>query len=386
MSSRVVRTRPGTSVILPRTLPAVPSPPTLSDDGLRRSRIAAQLLHRPQRAGPPRLVRHLLGVQAQILPAAGLALRARAEGVTEDRVDRARLRDRSIVWTWAMRGTLHLIPTDVLGWLVPLTLESGVTQARRRLSQLGIPDDPERAVRAVHRMLDRDGPLTRREIEERLRRAGYRPEGYAAAYLVWLGTPRHIVVFGPERDGENTYILSRDWAGPSERLDRQPALAELTGRYLAAHGPATPGDLAFWAGIRAAEARRGWKAIEDRLEEVQTSRGPMWRLRAHRPELPRGIVRLLPSFDEYLLGWKDRSYVADASSWRRVNPGGGWYHPAVVADGRAIGTWKTERRMDGIALRVRRFSTVPPAVRRKLRQEGQDVGRYLKRPVDIEVG
>jgi hypothetical protein len=42
--------------------------------------------------------------------------------------------------------------------------------------------------------------------------------------------------------------------------------------------------------------------------------------------------------------------------------------------------------MDGIALRVRRFSTVPPAVRRKLRQEGQDVGRYLKRPVDIEVG
>jgi hypothetical protein len=363
----------------------VPRPPTLSDDGLRRSRIAAQLLHRPKRAGAARLVRHLLGIQAQVLPAAGLALRARGEGLTEDRVDRARLRDRSIVWTWAMRGTLHLLPADVLGWVVPITMESGEPQARRRLPQLGIPDDPERAVRAVHRMLDREGPLTRREIDERLQRAGYRPEGYAAAYLVWLGTPRHIVVLGPDRDGEKTYVLSRDWVGPSEALDRQPALAELAGRYLAAHGPATPADLAFWAGIRAAEARRGWKAIEDRLEEVETTRGPMWRLRAHRPEVPRGIVRLLPSFDEYLLGWKDRSYVADGSTWRRVNPGAGWYHLAAVADGRAIGTWKTEKQKDGIAVRVSRFSTVPAAVRRKLREEGQDVGRYLKRPIDVVV-
>jgi Winged helix DNA-binding domain len=306
--------------------------------------------------------------------------------MTEDRVDRARLRDRSIVWTWAMRGTLHLIPSDVLGWLVPLTMESGVTQARRRLPELGIPADPERAVRAVHRMLDRDGPLTRREIEQRLRRAGYRPEGYAAPYLVWLGTPRHIVVFGPDRDGEKTYVLSRDWVGRSEALDRQSALAELAGRYLAAHGPATPADLAFWAGIRAAEARRGWKAIEDRLEEVETTRGPMWRLRSHRSEAPRGIVRLLPSFDEYLLGWKDRFYVADPSTWRRVNPGAGWYHPTVVADGRAIGTWKTEKRKGGIALRVRGFSTVPPALRRKFREEGHDVGRYLRRPVDVVVG
>lgn len=284
-----------------------------------------------------------------------------------------------------MRGTLHLIPTDVHAWLVPLTMESGVTQARRRLPQLGIPNDPERAVRAVHRLLDRDGPLTRTEIDERLRRAGYRPEGYAAAYLAWLGTPRHIVLFGPDRDGEKTYVLSRDWVGPPEALDRPPALAELAVRYLAAHGPATPEDLAFWAGIRAGEARRGWKAIEDRLEEVETTRGPMWRLRSHQSEAPRGIVRFLPSFDEYLLGWKDRSYVADGDTWRRVNPGGGWYHPAVVADGRAIGTWKTEKRKDRIALRVRRFSTVPAAVRSKLGEEGQDVGRYLKRPVDIVV-
>jgi hypothetical protein len=324
-------------------------------------------------------------VQAQILPAAGLALRARAEGLTEVRVDRARLRDRSILWTWAMRGTLHLIPTDVHGWLVPLMIESGLPQARRRLPGLGISGDPERAVRVVHRMLDREGPLTRKEIDEQLRRAGYRPEGYAAAYLVWLGTSRHVVVFGPDRGGEKTYVLSRDWVGPPEAIDRQAALAELAVRYLAAHGPATPADMAFWTGIRAAEARRGWKAIEDRLTEVDTARGPMWTLGSRRPDGLHAFVRLLPNFDEYLLGWKDRSYVADGRTWRRVNPGAGWYHPAAVADGRAIGTWKTEKRKEGIALRVRVFSTVPKVATRKLIDEGRDVGRYLKRPVDIVV-
>jgi hypothetical protein len=359
---------------------------TLSAVALRRARMASQLLHRPKRSRPAGLVRHLVGVQAQILPAAGLALRARTEGLTAEQVDRARLRDRSVVWTWAMRGTLHLLATEDHRWLVPVTMETNMAQARRRLVQLGITGDPDRAVRAVHRWLERDGPLTRKEIDERLRRMGARPEGYANAYVVWLGTEREIVVFGPEVDGEKTYVLARDWLGSGDALDRESALAELALRYVAAHGPTTPADLAFWAGIRAGDAKRGWKAVESRLVEVPTVAGPMWSLRSRPPESPRGPVRLLPSFDEYLLGWKDRSYAADPDRWRRVHPGAGWYHPAVVADGRAVGTWKTEKRRRGIAVRIEPFATVPTATRKGLEAEVADVGRYLKQPVEAQVG
>jgi len=88
----------------------------LTDDGVRRLRAAAQHLHRPRRLSAVDLIRHLTGVQAQVLSAAGLALRARTEGLTAEGVDRARLEDRSIVLTWAMRGTLHLLAAEDHGW------------------------------------------------------------------------------------------------------------------------------------------------------------------------------------------------------------------------------------------------------------------------------
>ena len=147
-------------------------------------RTAAQHLHRPRRRSAVDLVRHLTGVQAQVLSAAGLALRARTESLTAQQVDRARLHDRSIVLTWAMRGTLHLIGTEDFGWLQPLVVEPRVSNAVRRLKEEGVSaDQPSRAVRLIARMLGREGSLTRSEIGERLRRRGIRTEGQAIAHL-----------------------------------------------------------------------------------------------------------------------------------------------------------------------------------------------------------
>src|SRR2546422_6414001 len=107
----------------------------LTDEEVRRARTAAQLLHRPGRRSVADLVCHLTGVQAQILPAASLALRARRALLTAAAVDRARIRERSIVLCWAMRGTLHLIAADDHAWLVPLVIERRNANAHRRLRQ-----------------------------------------------------------------------------------------------------------------------------------------------------------------------------------------------------------------------------------------------------------
>src|SRR6266545_4105008 len=132
---------------------------TLADDEVRRRRTAAQHLHRPRRRSAVDLVRHLTGIQAQSLPAARLAFPARTEGLTAERVDRARLRDRSIVHTWAMRGTLFLIAAEDFGWLVPLVLEPRIKpvyadgpqsgrqpahRARRRAALGPLPDSSPR--------------------------------------------------------------------------------------------------------------------------------------------------------------------------------------------------------------------------------------------------
>lgn len=350
-------------------------------------RQAAQLLHRPRRAGVAVLVRHLLGVQAQVLAAAGLGLRARTDGLTVAKVDRARLRDRSIVLTWAMRGTLHLVAADDYGWLIPLVVEARLGASHRRLRELGVTgNQPAQAVQAIERMLDREGPLTRAEIAERLRRLRIRTEGQAIAHLTWLAAFEKAVCFGPDRNGDRCFVLARDWIGPPEPMDPDRALAELAVRFLRAHGPATPDDLAFWSGVRLEDAKRGWRSIEGRLVEVDGPSGTMWSLRSRRrDEAPGGLVRLLPSFDEYLLGWKDRRFIADGGRWRTINPGGGWFHPAVVADGRATGTWAVERTPNATRVAVRPFSRPTPKLRRGAAAEAEELASYLGTPVDLSL-
>jgi Winged helix DNA-binding domain len=325
-----------------------------------------------------------VGVQAQILSAAGLALRVRTEGLTAARVDRARLRDRSIVLTWAMRGTLHLVAEEDVGWLTDLTVASNPGSSNRRLREMGVgPDQTTRGVRAIERMLDREGPLTRNEIGERLRRRGLPTEGQILPHLLWLAAARASVCFGPDREGQRTHVLVRDWLGAPGLMDRDTALAELAVRYLRSHAPATPTDLSSWAGIGVSDAKSGWRAIEGRLVEVATARGRMWRLRSRESEAPPGLVRLLPSFDEYLLGWKDRSPVARPEHWRKIHPGAGWYHPAAVVDGRGTGTWKTVRGPEVTRIEVRPFTRPSPSVRRGLQAEAEALSRYLRTPAEL---
>jgi len=352
---------------------------TLTDEQMRRARIAAQLLHRPGRRTVVDLVSHLTGVQAQVLPAASLALRARRSGLTAAAADRARTRDRSIVLCWAMRGTLHLLAADDHAWVVSLVIRRRIENAHRRLRQEGVTgSQPEEAVRSIERMLGREGPLLRSEIAERLQRQGIRTEGQAIAHLVWLAAAGGSVCYGPDRGGGRCFVLVRDWLGrQTKKIDPDIALTELAVRYLRAHAPAEPADLATWSGIAPAEARRAWRGVEDRLVEVATDRGPRWTLRRAVPPPTSEVVRLLPAFDEYLLGWKDRQLIAPAPRWRTIQRGGGWLHPVILVDGGAIGTWSSERTSDGLRVDVRGFGSLDRPLRRRIDEDARDIGRFL---------
>jgi winged helix DNA-binding protein len=353
----------------------------LTDEHVRRLRAAAQLLHRPKSRSVVELVRHLTGVQAQVLSAAGLALRARTTGLKSESVDRARLRDRSIVLTWAMRGTLHLVAVEDYGWLVSLTTEPSLANAHRRLKQEGVPDDqPVKAVGFIARMLESEGPLTRAEIADRLQGKGIHVAGQAIAHLVWLAAAAGVICYGPDQ----RFVLVADWIGKTKLRERDSALAELAIRYLTSHAPASPADLAFWSGIRVGDATRAWKAIGGRLVEVDTARGMRWILRSRRSQAPKGVVRLLPAFDEYLLGWKDREVAVPAEHRAKINRGGGWLHPVVLDDGQVVATWSTTRLSNTLRLKVVPFVSLKPAVKRGVAAESKDIAAFLG--VTVEVG
>jgi len=200
--------------------------------------------------------------------------------------------------------------------------------------------------------------------------------------VVWLASAEGLICRGPDRGRDQCFVLVRDWIGEPEAMERDAALAELAVRYLKAHGPATPADLAVWSGIRAGDARRAWAGIQDRLVQVDTTQGSRWSLRTSRAEAPRGLVRLIPWWDEYLLGWKDRDLVAPPELWTKINrSSGGWLSPTILADGLAVGTWNTKQTPKALQVEVQPFSRLSPTVRGGIRRETEHLSDFLGAPV-----
>lgn len=356
-----------------------------TDTDLRRARAAAQLL------GPARtrrsaadVVSWMLAVQAQDIRSVPLALRARARDLTAARITAAR-EDGSIVRTWGPRGTLHLVARDDLGWLTPLVLRPWHTHAMTRLRQEGITGTPATLVRAVERALAGQGPLTKQRLAARLAEQGQEAHGQGIVYLAFLAGIVGRAVLGPDQANRPTYVHAADWLGSEIMLepDHDRALAELAVRYLRAHGPAGPEDLAAWTRLPLRDARAAFRlaaargagqtpgrAAAEGLVEVEHGGSPLWRLRRPaRSPAPPGRLVLLPAFDEYLLGWRDRSLVLPPAYAKRVVPGGGMVKPAVVVDGTVVGTWSQTTRQ------VEWFETSEPAGDVSL--ETEDVDRFL---------
>jgi Winged helix DNA-binding domain len=330
------------------------------------------------------VVRAVGGLQAQDTPASRLAVRARSTGLDQAAVRRACDQDRSVVRTWAMRGTLHMVAAEDAGWLVALLGPGFAAGNRRRRLQLGLDDHCcQRALEALPAVLA-GGPLSRADLVAGLAAEGVRvpPKGQAPAHLVGYAAMRGLVCRGPDLDGdEPSYVLLEAWAGPGRAMEPDEALAELARRYLGGHGPAAPEDLAAWSGLAVGRARRAIELVAGELDEVELDGRRLWApagAAAARSRAAGPVVRLLGRFDDYLLGWRGRDLVLDPGFARRIQAGGGWIHPAVVVDGRVAGTWRARRRGDRLDLTVEPFAgRLPGGAGPALAAEAADLGRFL---------
>lgn len=313
------------------------------------------------------MVRGLLAVQAQDLRAARLALRARGELFSAADVDEAITEKRSLVRGWLGRGTLHFVAREDYRWLHALTAPARFAANARRLGQEGVPEaDAERALTVIEKALADEGPLSRAALAERVAVKDIRSAGQATPHLIMLAVLRGVAILGPIRRGAQDIALARDWLGEAEEPDRDTALAELARRYLSAHGPASAADLATWIGLPLRDARSGLEAIAGELLEVGDG---LVDLAAHQPAPEPIPARLLPAFDPYLLGWKDRSFAVPAEHARRVHPGGGIVRPTAIVDGIAVGTWNRREGLDA-------FAAIPRAAAGELEAEAADILRF----------
>lgn len=337
--------------------------------GLRRGALLAQRLAAQALTAPAATVaeacRRLFGLQAQDLVQARWALGVRCEAATAAAVDEA-FAGGEVVRGWTLRGTLHLHPAEELPWLVALLGARNLARAAGRLRQLDIT---ARDVASARRLAERAlgaRPLGRQALLERLEQGGQAVGGQRGVHLLYCLTQHGVLC----QAGED-FALAEAWIPRPRRLHGDEALAELARRYRAGHGPATEADLAAWTGLSLGVARRAWALA-----------GP--------PPPPAGAgvpgALLLPGYDEYLLGYADRSAQLEARHFQRVVPGGnGVFRPMLVLEGRVLGTWSRRLERGRATVTLTPFVRLGAARRRAVERAAGGLGRFLGAPVRVEL-
>lgn len=340
------------------------------DTGVSAARFRAQLLVPPGARRVAEVVDRLLAVQAQDARAFRLAVRARSHDTSAADVDTELTERRTMVVSWLLRGTLHLVRSADYWWLHTLTAPRMVTGNRRRLAQLGLDEaTTRRGIEAVCAAVA-DGPKSRDELRSALDVAAVPTAGQALVHVLVAATLDAPLVRGPVRDGDHCFVDADQWLHRPAVPDRDGCLELLARRYLAGHGPAAPADLAAYAGVTLTDARRGFDMIAAETRSVGD-------LRTLADDTDAGALpppRLLGMFDPVLHGWADRVFVTGAH--KHVVTTNGLFRATALVDGQVAGTWTLS---DGV-VKLNPLRGLTATQISALEQEAADVLRFLDLP------
>jgi hypothetical protein len=318
----------------------------------------------------------MAAIQGQDFSGAKWSIGLRLPGSTDADIEQTIL-DRRIVRTWAMRGTLHLVATADSRWLVELIAPRIRAANTRRYRQLELDENTlARSSDVIANALqDADGqPLTRKELFAFLEENDISTEGQRGVYMLQRASLDKLICQGVMQGRDSRFLIAPE----ARTLAHDEAAAELAQRYFASRGPATLKDFTWWSGLAAADARAGLEAIKSGLVEDKISGQSYW-CSSSSPTVKarRSSAFLLPGFDEYVLGYEDRSDVLEPKYAKKVLPGGGIFSPTIVMDGQVVGTWKRAVKKQTVVVTPAPFRPLTAAERDALADAAQHYGEFL---------
>ena len=353
-----------------------------------RRRLAGQFLTTAGLETGADVVRALGAVQAQDYAGAKWGVAQRTTGRTDAAIERE-LETGQILRTHVLRPTWHFVLPSDIRWMLELTaprVSAMMAPANRRLEL------DQNVYRRAHRVFTRalagGNCLTRGELASDLARAGVSgARGQRLAHLMMQAELDGLVCSGPRRGTEFTYALLEERVPAAPALARDEALAELTRRYFTSRGPATPRDFAWWSGLTVTDAKRGIALLGSALERLTIGDNEHWAA-ADAPPLPRRALsaHLLPNYDEYFIGFRDRSAIGQRVSDTSTVTGGTALIPhVIVVNGELVGIWRRLLEEDRVVVMLAPHTALTRREMDRVAAEARRFGRFLDRPVDVRL-
>ncbi len=353
---------------------------------IAHQRLHNQLITQRTFEKPGDVVEWLGAVQAQDYAAAKWAIGLRLQGTTDDDIEQAFTRG-TILRTHLMRPTWHFVSPADIRWILALTAPRVNAVNAYYYRKLALDDAVFMHSNAVlAKALQGGKQFTRPELVSVLQQAGIATDDLQRfTYIMMRAELDGIVCSGARRGKQFTYALLDERAPQARTLDRDEALAQFARRYFTSHGPATLQDFVWWSGLTVADARAGLEMVTSQLMHEVVDDQTYWFSMSTPPAKDLSPTAcLLPNFDEYIVGYTDRSAVFDASHTNKLDPRGNTlFNHTIVMDGRIVGTWKRTIKKDAVIITPSLFTPLSDAETRAFAASANHYGAFLDMPVNL---
>ena len=340
--------------------------------------------HRQSRA--LKLVAAVCGIHAQVMSAARGQFWARTEGIGREDTHDGLWKQRSLVKTWCMRGTLHIVPKDDLDIFAGARRRVSTDRETQWMKYVGVSyGDLDTITHAIRDALDGNA-LTRSELVKTIGKH-LRPKLRLLLKSSWNelihpASYEEVLCLGPQRGNETTFVCPKDWLKSWRiRLTPEESRVALLERYLRVYGPSDRLEFAAWAGLDPINARPTWESVLDRMIEVEYYGRRTWLLKDDLDALLRSEfrdpVRLIPNFDVYLAGRDRRVLTSSKEEHKKVYREAGWVSAVVLVRGRVGGVWSVKTRKEKLLLNIQPFAEFGSDLRRFVEEEAETYADFL---------
>jgi hypothetical protein len=291
-----------------------------------------------------------------------------------------------IIRTHVLRPTWHLVAAEDIYWILELTARQIKSAMKSRHKELELNESLiTKCFRIIVKALENNDCQTREVLTKEFEKAGIRSDNNRYAHILLRAEIGGLICSGPLKNNKPTYALLSERVHVKKVLSREEALAELAVRFFRSHGPATLKDFTWWSGLPVTDARKGLEGVSSRLFSERTGSEEYWYSNTSSEILSnKSSVHLLPAYDEFLIGYRERSASLPAALNKPTISENGIFYPIIVSNGQVIGLWKRTFGKAKVAVEIAFFNKPDKSVITLIKNKLADLGLFLGKEISLD--
>ena len=324
------------------------------------------------------LVSWLGAIQSQDYGNSKWAIGARIPNITELDI-KNEFEKKTIIRTWIFRGTLHIVSVNDLDWILQLISSKVISISNSNYKRHELDETIfSKSYDVLIKGMQNSNHLTRDELSKLFSKSGINIEGLRLSLILHRASIERIICNGSKKGNSQTFALFDEIVPKTKSFIKEEALTNLALKYFSSHGPATIQDFAWWCGLSLTDVKISVENIKSKLYKTEFNNETYWSIIPENEHQINQETYMLPGFDEYILGYKDRTHVINARYSNQIYTKNGIFYPIIVDHGKVIGTWKRLIKKNRIDFEIKKFYALSKNTKDGIELEKERIKLFYK--------